>query len=119
MRKAMPRYSTSKLRLILLTFMFGAVVFVVGSSFGQNAAAPGGGAAATPAAPAPTGATPTNVTQSTNLIQLILRNLDFVFVIIAILSIWGVTLIIRGFIQNRAAVMLPEQTTNRIREMIE
>src|SRR5205814_7180110 len=38
--------------------------------------------------------------------------------IIALLSITGLTLIIQGFITNRREVLMPEETTNRIREMI-
>jgi biopolymer transport protein ExbB len=37
---------------------------------------------------------------------------------IAILSTVGLTLIIQGFIKNRASVFMPEETTNQIREMI-
>src|SRR5262245_45883778 len=37
---------------------------------------------------------------------------------ILILSIFGLTLIIQGFIRNRMSVFMPETSTNTIREMI-
>jgi biopolymer transport protein ExbB len=43
---------------------------------------------------------------------------DGVFWAIAILSVIGLTLIIQGFIKNRASVFMPEETTNQIREMV-
>lgn len=72
------------------------------------AQAPAGGAApAAEAAPRPAG-----------IFQLIMGHLDFVFFTIFALSIAGLTLIIQGFIKNRASVMMPEMTTQLIREMI-
>ncbi len=52
------------------------------------------------------------------LFGLILNNIDFVFVIIGVLSVVGLTLIIQGFIKNRQSVFMPEATTARIRDMI-
>jgi hypothetical protein len=43
---------------------------------------------------------------------------DPIFLLICVLSIWGLTLIIQGFIKNRASVLMPEETTNQIRDMI-
>src|SRR5581483_11108589 len=43
---------------------------------------------------------------------------DPIFWSIALLSVTAVTLIIQGFIQNRAAVMLPEASHNQIRDLI-
>jgi biopolymer transport protein ExbB len=80
------------------------VVLLVSTSFAQAPAAPGAGAA-----PAKT---------QTGLTSIILTNIDFVFVIIALLSITGLTLIIQGFMQNRMAVLMPPETTARIRDMI-
>lgn len=62
-------------------------------------------------------ATPTDKPKA-GLMQLILSHPDAVFFTIAALSIAGLTLIIQGFIKNRASVFMPEATTNRIREMI-
>src|SRR6478735_3917182 len=39
-------------------------------------------------------------------------------IIILALSITGLTFIIQGFIKNRASVLLPEESTNHIRELI-
>jgi biopolymer transport protein ExbB len=105
-------YSNSKFRLLLLTLMLGAAMFVVSSSFGQTqtTSAPPAGAPATPGAKS---------TAPTNLTWVILGNTDPVFFVIVALSIWGLTLIIQGFMQNRETVLMPQETTNRIREMIE
>ncbi len=97
------RYASSKFRLILLGAMLLGAGVLVGTTWGQDAGAAAGAA--------PTG-------QRVGLFSLILGNLDFVFAIIALLSITGLTLIIQGFIQNRASVFMPEATTNAIREMI-
>ena len=43
---------------------------------------------------------------------------DPVFWIIGLLSIYGLTLIIQGFIKNRHSVLMPDETTEQIREMI-
>jgi biopolymer transport protein ExbB len=50
--------------------------------------------------------------------QMILGHIDGIFITIGVLSVTGLTLIIQGFMQNRASVMMPEETTNQIREMI-
>jgi biopolymer transport protein ExbB len=77
-----------------------------------TSAAPAGGAAATPdvAMPEPS--------LLSVLSRLILGNIDFVTITIFALSIVSLTFIIRGFIQTRKDVVLPEATTTRIREMI-
>src|SRR6478752_3205714 len=111
----MRSYSTSKFRLLLLTLMLGAAVFTVGTSFGQAQTPAGGGATGAGGTTPAANGTATN----TSLVRVILGNTDFVFFTIAALSITGVTLIIQGFIRNRAAVLMPEETTNRIREMME
>jgi len=101
----MSRYSSSIFRIVLLGLMLGAVVLLVQPGFAQ---------------PAPTGAagaSPPKTTQ-TGLTSIILTNIDFVFITIALLSIFGLTLIIQGFIQNRSAVLMPPDTTARIRDMI-
>ena len=98
----MRHYATSKGRLVLLAFLLGAVVFATTVSAQQPAAPPG-----EPQQP-----------RAQGLIQLITSHIDFVFITIAVLSIAGLTLIIQGFIKNRASVFMPEATTNLIRDMI-
>jgi biopolymer transport protein ExbB len=103
------RYSSSKFRLVLLAVLLGAVAFAVTTTYAQNT----GGAA--PAA------APTEVKHSFgigDLVKLVLGNIDFVFIIILALSVTGLTLIIQGFIKNRASVLLPEESTNHIRDLI-
>ena len=71
------------------------------------------GSALAQAAPAATTKRPPE-----NLIHIILGNIDPVFCTIVALSIVGLTLIIQGFIKNRASVFMPEETTNQIRDMV-
>ncbi len=100
----MRRYATSKFRLLLLALVMGASLAIVSSSFGQAAAgAPGAEAEEKPL----------------GVFQLIIGHVDGVTITVALLSVVGLTLIIQGFIKNRASVMMPEETTNKIREMIE
>ena len=100
------RYSSSKFRIVLFALLLGATVFVT-SGFAQDAPTP---------APGPDGA-PVKA-QPQSLVSLILSHPDFVFFTIVILSIIGLTLIIQGFIKNRASVFMPEASTNHIRELI-
>jgi len=81
------------------------VVLMVACFFGASAYAQEAGAAA-PAVKPP------------GLMQLIMGNMDFVFYTIVLLSITGMTLIIQGFIKNRASVFMPDVSTEQIREMI-
>jgi biopolymer transport protein ExbB len=101
----MRRYASSKVRLALLVALIAAVVFIVSSSsFAQTPAA---GAAAD--APKP---------QKQGIMSLILGHIDFVSVTIGLLSVTGLTLIIQGFIKIRAGALIPESSTNHIRELI-
>ena len=96
-------YSYSKRRIALLVAMMAATAFTVAStSFGQSTGTP----------------PPASGDQPTGLLHLILGHMDFVFITIAGLSVWGLTLIIQASIKNRASVFMPEETTNQIREMI-
>ena len=52
------------------------------------------------------------------MVQLILSNKDGVFFTILALSVTGFALIIQGFMRCTANVLMPEETTNQIREMI-
>jgi biopolymer transport protein ExbB len=101
----MRRYAPSKVRLALLVALIAAVVFVVSSSsFAQTP-----GAAAAADAPKP---------QKQGIMSLILGHIDFVSITIGLLSITGLTLIIQGFIKIRAGALIPESSTNHIRELI-
>jgi len=94
-------YASSKLRIGLLAAMLGAVLFA-GVSWAQETGQGGGSTAV-----------------KSTLTSVILGQKDPIFFIIAILSVVGLTLIIQGFIKNRSAVMLPESSTNTIRDMIQ
>jgi biopolymer transport protein ExbB len=50
--------------------------------------------------------------------SLFLDNIDLVSIVIALLSVTGLTLIIQGFIKIRAGALIPEASTNHIRELI-
>jgi biopolymer transport protein ExbB/TolQ len=104
------RYSSSKFRIFLLAVLLGAVALAVTTTYAQNT---GGGGA--PAAPVEV----KHTFGIGDLVKLVLGNIDFVFIIILALSVTGLTLIIQGFIKNRASVLLPEAITNAIREMIQ
>ena len=114
----------SKFRIFLLIALFAAATFILSGSkgFAQSASQPAAAAGASAAAPAGGGAVTTNggtpERQKQNLIQLIFGHLDFVFFTIAALSVAGLTLIIQGFIKNRASVFMPPTSTNQIRELI-
>jgi biopolymer transport protein ExbB len=101
----MRRYANSKLRVILLAVLVGAAVVTMAS--GQE----------TPAPPA-AAAVPEASAERQGLTSIILGNIDFVFVLIMLLSVAGLTLIIQGFIKNREAVFMPQSSTSTIREMI-
>ena len=112
--------SYSKFRIFLLIALFGAATFILSGSKGfAQSSQPA--AAAPVSAAAPTGAGGANAPADKpkqSLVQLIFGHLDFVFFTIAALSIAGLTLIIQGFIKNRASVFMPETSTNQIRELI-
>jgi biopolymer transport protein ExbB len=99
------RYASSKLRtLLLLGALLTAAGLLASSGFAQDAAA---------------GATPAADAKPASVFQLIMSHwVDPVFWIIFLLSIAGLTFIIQGFIKTRASVLMPEETTNLIREMI-
>ena len=101
----MLRYRYSKFRIVLLVMILAAGIFAA-TGYGQAA----GGAA-------DAGAT---TVQSNNLFTLIFSHwIDPVFWTIAALSVTALTLMIQAFITNRASVMIPEATTQQIRELIE
>ncbi len=96
----MRRYATSKLRILMLIALLGATVFtVVGPAFGQEAET-------------------TEVKKpKRGLLNII--PIDGVSITISILSIVGLAMIIQGFIKTRRTVMMPEASTNHIRELIQ
>jgi biopolymer transport protein ExbB len=102
MNKPGRTYGASRFRLLLLAVLLGATLLIVGRAFAQTAATPDAGTAK-----------PTE-----GVFSLIAENIDFVFVIIVLLSIVGMTLIIQGFIQCRKAVFMPISTISTIRELI-
>ncbi len=106
----MRAYASSKFRILLLAAMLGAVVLIAARGYAQ-APAPAPGAA-------PGAATGAGAGQRRGVVNLIMGNLDPVFFTIAALSVAGVTLIIQGFIRNRASVYMPPESVNRIRELI-
>jgi biopolymer transport protein ExbB len=109
----MQRYASSKLRIGLFVFLLGCAIFATATSFGQSTPAGAGAGAGTPPA--------ADVHERTNPFGLLMRKdtlTDFVFWMILVCSILGVTLIVQGFIKVQPKAMMPEETTNRIREMI-
>jgi biopolymer transport protein ExbB len=100
----MRRYSTSFFRVGLLAIMLLAVALLANTGFAQTRPA------------TPSGSTET---VHLNLLQLILGHLDFVFFTIFILSIVGLALIIQGFIKNRESVMMPRESTEKIKSLIQ
>jgi biopolymer transport protein ExbB len=95
-------YANSRLRLaVLVMFFLGALFLVAGSGLAQS-----------------TGDRGNPVVPSTSVFQLIMENRDPVFFTILGLSVWGLTLIIQGFLVNRPSIIMPPRTIETIREMI-
>lgn len=97
----MRRYASSPVRVVLLLVLLGALG--AGSGIAQVVE------------PAPVA----DAARQQGLLTIILANMDFVFGIIILLSIIGVSLIVQGFIKTRASVFMPDAATRRIRELIE
>ena len=100
----MRAYGSSKLRLMLLAGLLAVAFFVVRPLYAQPTTAPAGGA---------------DVVQPRSAFALVLENLDFVFAIIAVLSVTGVALIVHAFMRNRREIYMPTPVTNQIRSLIE
>lgn len=96
----------SKIRIGLYVTVLGLCVFL--ARVGYAAAAPD---EPTAAASEPRGA-------KAGVFSIILNNKDGVFVTIAVLSVIGLTLIIQGFIKARREVIIPQSSTDRIRELL-
>jgi biopolymer transport protein ExbB len=103
MRQFLLRYASSKFRVALLLTFAVLALCIAGSGNAQTPPAAGGPDAAKP---------------HTGLFHVIMSNKDPVFFLIMLCSVAGVTLIIQGFIKNRSSVIMPESTTNHIRELI-
>jgi biopolymer transport protein ExbB len=56
--------------------------------------------------------------QKVSIFAIVRENNDFVFWLILICSVFGLTFIIQGFLRARESVIMPVETTDRIREMI-
>jgi hypothetical protein len=98
----MARYANSRPRLALMVVLIGAALFIMtGTGLAQTDAA-----------------RTSEVSQSTSVFSLIMANRDPVFFTIIGLSIWGLTLIIQGFLVNRPSVIMPPRTIETIRDMI-
>ena len=90
-------YRSARIRVaLLLPAILGFVL--VGSAFAQDNPAPH--------------------VEPDSLFTLLLHSADAVTVIILLLSVGGLTLIIQGFIKNRASVFMPSASTEHIRELI-
>jgi len=100
----MRRYGNSKARIALFAVLIGTILFSVGTTIAQEA----------PAEVAKT----TRPGMFSTLMGLILSHMDMVFAIIMLCSVIAVTLIVKSLIHVRASVMIPESSTNAIREMI-
>ena len=101
----MRRDGYSKFRILLFVVLLGTILFSVSGSFAQEVAAGAGDAAK-------------KTSMFGTVIRLIIGNLDPVFFVILACSVAAVTLIVKGFMQARRSVLIPPDSTQRIREMI-
>jgi biopolymer transport protein ExbB len=101
----MNRFTFSKARIALLVVVLTGAGLVPSAFAQDNPGAPAAGGVITK--------------ENKTFFGLILdAKTDPIFWTIAILSVAGLTLIIQGFMQNRASVFMPDATTEQIREMI-
>lgn len=111
----MRRYATSKLRIGLFVLLLGVAFFATANVLAQDTPAAGG-------SPDASGAqVQGDEITRVNPFSLLMRKdtlTDFVFWTIVICSVFGVSLIFQGFIKTRKQVMMPDSSTDRIREMI-
>jgi len=94
-------------RVILLSVMLGAVAYLASTGYAQDTT------------PAAAGAQPEQQNIVGILARLIFERIDFVTVIIAVLSIAAFTLIINSALRLRGSAFMPEATIAQIRTMIE
>lgn len=103
--RLLSRYARSKFRVGLLVALLGAAFFAA-TSWAQTAGATGGEGTGVPL-------------KKETLFTVILSHIDPIFVIIAILSILGLTLIITGFIKNNAGNYMPPESVDHMRDLIQ
>jgi biopolymer transport protein ExbB len=101
----MRRFAFSKARIALLVVLLAGAGLAT-TSFAQDAA------------PAAEGGPTVSKPQKTFFGLILESKTDPIFWTIGLLSIAGMTLIIQGFMQNRASVLMPDSTTEQIRDMI-
>ena len=94
-----------KFRPFLLAMVMVAAILTARSAFAQNASGD------TSAAPAED--------NTPGVFSLVIHNADGITYTILTLSVIGLTLILQGFLRNRASVFMPESSTNTIRELIQ
>ncbi len=95
----MSRYLTSKMRLTLPAIALVGAGLIARHAFAQAEAEE---------APA----------VADNVYSLVFQNLEIISISILLLSVVAVTLIIQNFIRVRKSVLIPEQSTEQMREMI-
>lgn len=99
------RNKSSWARVLMLGVMLFAVVYLVGTSPAQETA------------DAATEIERQNIVIL--VLNIVLKNIDFVFIIIILLSIVAVTMIISSLLRLRKDVFMPDETVNTIRSLIE
>ncbi|HEY0008188.1 MAG TPA: hypothetical protein VGB55_05665, partial [Tepidisphaeraceae bacterium] len=97
------RKKSSWSRMILLVAMMAAVAYLASSGYAQEAG--------TPAAAAEENA-PGSISL---LLDLVLRNIDFVFIIILLLSMVAMTLIISSILRLRKNAFMPDASIEQMR----
>lgn len=100
------RKKSSWARILMLLAMMFAVAYLAGSAYAQDAAA------------AET-AEPERKNIIVLVLDIVLNNIDFVFIIIILLSIVAMTMIISSILRLRKSVFMPDETVDTIRGMIE
>ena len=104
-------------RLLLpLAALLLAVGLFAGQARAQATPAPAAPAAAAAGA---NGAAPATEDVPGNVVSLMIKNIDPISIIILLLSVLAITLIIQAFLRVRRSVILPEDSTATIEEMIQ
>jgi biopolymer transport protein ExbB len=94
-------FASSRFTLVLFAVLAGVMLLVGGRAYGQ-------------AAPAE----PTVIEVPSNIYYMVLENLELVGITLLGLSVVAVALIIQGFLRVRRPVLLPDDATAQMREMI-
>ncbi len=93
-------------RIVFLVVMMAAVAFLASTGMAQDGE---GGE----------GAAPERQNIIVLVLNIVLKNIDFVFILIIILSVIAMTMIISSILRLRKSVFMPDQTVDTIRSMIE